>query len=78
MLGHFRMSVLHCLDASASARRTHLGNWRQMHASDGTETAHAKARLEEALKRFRSDAEACRKIARELATLAGQGTISFP
>jgi GTP-binding protein EngB required for normal cell division len=78
MLGHFRMSVLHCLDASASARRTHLGNWRQMHTSDGAGTAHAKARLEEALKRFRSDAEACRKIARELATLAGQGTINFP
>jgi GTP-binding protein EngB required for normal cell division len=69
MLSHFRMSVLHCLEASATARRTHLDNWRQMHTSDAAEAAHAKARLEEALRTFQSDAEACRKIARELTTL---------
>ena len=69
IIDHFRMSVLHCLQTSHSARRDSLERYLAAFAKRGTSPErYADAAMKE-LEKLRADAATCRRIAAEVAVL---------
>ena len=69
ILNHFRMSVLHCLDASTQAQRANLDDYLVTFAGDINEFRRGSERLTSERDQLRARADSYRRISAELTPL---------